>query len=95
MYGKALAALSTLFVVAGGLVAFEDRYAKERELQLVAARLDQKILSDRIHQVEGRLWKLEDKYGSGCAKAPSVVKAECQQLKQRLEGLKRDYAKQR
>jgi len=99
MYGKTFATFGSIVALAGSLGAgfyvVEDRYAKDRELQLVAARLDQKILADRIDQLEHRKWKLEDKYGPGCVKAPPVVKEACQQLKQRLEGLKRDYAKQR
>ena len=95
MYGKALVGLGSLLAIAGGLVTFEDRYAKDRELQLVAGRLDSKILSDRIHQIENRLWKLEEKYGPGCVNADPVVKEECQKLKQRLDQAKRDYDKQR
>jgi len=95
MYGKALVGLGSLIAIAGGMVTFEDRYAKDRDLQLVAGRLHQQILIDRIHQVENRLWKFEDKYGPGCVKAERIVKEECQKLMQRLEDLKREYRGQK
>ena len=99
MYGKALVGLGSIIAIAGSLGAgffvVEDRYAKDRDLTLVAVRLDQKILSDRIEQLGSRLWRLEEKYGTGCVNAEPVIKEECQQLKQQLEQAKRDYDKQR
>ena len=93
MYGKALLGLGTIVAILGGMAGIEDRYAKDGELKLVSVRLSQKILSDRISQLQIRIWQLEVQYGPLCHKANQAVISECQQLQQELDQLKLDYAK--
>jgi len=93
VYGKALVGLGSVIALLGGMAGVEDRYAKARELKLVSVRLDQKILSDRISQLQIRLWQLESKYGPRCHKADQPVINECQQLQQEIDQLKLDHAK--
>lgn len=52
-----------MFGIVGGLTAFDDRYAKGERLIQVEYRLDQKIMSDRLFNLQERMWMLEDRYG--------------------------------
>lgn len=57
-----------LFTIVGGLVAFDDRYAKYDQLCQVEYRLDQKIMIDKLFNLQNRQWRLQDRYGEEDAK---------------------------
>lgn len=51
-------------IVVGGLAFF----AKADDLKMVEMRLDQKIVSDQIQQIQTRIWTLEDRnQGKPCS----------------------------
>jgi len=74
-----LAIIVSCITIIGAGFAFcnrvDNRYCKaievddvKVELQLVSDRLDQKILNDRINQIQERIWLLQDRYE--CTEAP-------------------------
>lgn len=71
-----------------GYMYIESTYAKSDDVVLIEMRLEQKIQSDFIDQLQQRLWKIEDRYGVDLKNAPDVVKEEYRQLieqKRKLE----------
>jgi hypothetical protein len=79
-------ALFVAFVVSATL-AVEARYASSGFVKQVEQRLDQKINTDRLDNLQERIWKLEDRYGLGCETCPSVVKDEYRELQKEYEFL--------
>ena len=66
-------ALVIIATVVGATVKIDTRYAKQTQIQTqigqvseavtyVGKRLDQKILQDRINDLQDRIWKIEDRY---------------------------------
>ena len=51
-----------ILTLVGGTVAAVDYFAKSSELQLVSMRLEQKIKSDKVWQIQQQIWQLEDRY---------------------------------
>ncbi len=53
---------------------YDQRLAKaedvNKSIQALSIRLDQKILEDRLNNIQIRMWKLEDRYGSDQSKMP-------------------------
>lgn len=69
MIKKALATLTILFTLIGGVAAAMSFFATDEELSLVkedldlvANRLDLKILDDDIMATRKRVWQIEDRY---------------------------------
>jgi hypothetical protein len=57
--------LGSLIGMVSGTVYFLDaRFAKCAEVKIIERRLDYKIESDKLNTTQGRLWALEDRYGS-------------------------------
>lgn len=52
-----IALAAVVGIVLGGMAYF----AKADDLQLVELRLDQKIVSDQVRQVQQRVWTLEER----------------------------------
>lgn len=77
-----------------GIWAVDDRYAKDTEVVLLAARLEQKIVADRIAQLQDRIWALEDRYGGkGVPSADAAIRAEYRHLLKQIEVEKRKLNK--
>jgi hypothetical protein len=74
-------ALATMW---GGASFVDTRYAHAPDVVLIEMRLEQKILTDRSYQLQQRIWKIEDRYGSDLFEAPALVKEEHRQLKEEL-----------
>ena len=71
-------------------VQWERDLAKKCDVELVANRLDQKIVADRIYNLQNRIWMLEDRYGGPMVPiAPQPIKNEYRQLQIELEQAKR------
>lgn len=70
---KILAAIAAISVLAGlvfGVNAYETKFATaedikqiREDIELLAERLENKILEDKVHDLQRRLWSLEDRYG--------------------------------
>ena len=71
--------LGIIALIGTGLSA-EKYFAKEKALQQLEMRVDQKIISDRAFDLQERIWKFEDRYGSDCSKMPAEVKEEYRKL---------------
>lgn len=69
-------AIITIF---GGFIAVDAHYAEKTEVQLISQRLDQKILQDRLHNVQDRIWRLEDRYQT-IENMPDLVREEYRKL---------------
>ena len=76
----------TLVTITGALFAIDDRWAKASEVKMIELRLDQKIYSDRLYDIQKRMWKLEDRYGDEKSMPPEV-KEEYRKLKQEYKVL--------
>lgn len=87
-FSSAVAFLVSLATVVTFLYYIDDRWAKAKDLAYVEMRLDQKILSDRLYDLQQRLWMLEDRYGEE-KEMPEEVRTEYRKLKQEYESIKR------
>jgi hypothetical protein len=65
--------LILISIIITGFLALEARYASSGFVNEINQRLDQKIVDDRMDNLQGRMWKLEDRYGIGCAECPTEV----------------------
>jgi hypothetical protein len=62
--GLIIAFGAVIAVISGGMAYF----AKADDLRMVEMRLDQKIVSDQVSQVQARVWQLEDRnQGKPCS----------------------------
>jgi len=50
-------------VLIGMILGGINYFAKANDLKLVELRLDQKIVSDQVTQIQRRMWLLEDRHG--------------------------------
>lgn len=48
--------------IIGAYLFIDDRYALAEDVKNVKARLEYKILSDQIDNIQQRIWKIEDRY---------------------------------
>lgn len=82
-------------VLMGSAVTAVEYFAKDADLALVAQRLEQKIQSDQMWQVQQRLWQLEDRnQARECDQYRNEPdKSECRLLKLKLEILKQELSK--
>ena len=84
---KLIAVLVTSIATILSSAFFIDaRYAQSAEVQLVEQRLDQKIIQDRADNLQQRIWKFEDRFGSE-SKMKQEIKDEYRQLKEDLQKL--------
>jgi hypothetical protein len=82
-------------VLMGSTVTAVEYFAKDADLVLVAQRLEQKIQSDQMWQVQQRLWQLEDRnQARECDQYRNEAdKGECRMLKLRVEILKEELSR--
>ena len=83
-----LTTLALISAIGGGAYWLESRYARAESVSQLANRLDYKILEDRYYQLQSRLWRLEDRYGSNCHLATNEVRNECRELSHAIEVIK-------
>jgi len=67
-----LSIIVALIAISGAIYAFDCRYAKDARLTQIEARLNLKILKDRAHALQERMWALERHYGSINNMPPAV-----------------------
>ena len=79
-----LALLVSLSVLTGIVFKLDSRWAKAKDVQQLAKRLDQKIALDRAKALQERMWMLEEKFGSP-DNMPKEIKKEYRLLKQEFE----------
>lgn len=94
---KVIATLTLIGMAFGVLFWADGRFAKCAEVRAIERRLDYKIESDKLSTAQGRLWTLEDRYGSDPQKVqnPEVrtqmkeLKATVNTLENRVKALER------
>jgi hypothetical protein len=82
---------ATLVVLVGAAIGVNTHFAKAADLELVAMRLEQKIVSDATMQTEARKWQLLDR---NAARDCQDIKTErdrdeCRALEQKIRELDR------
>jgi len=77
-------ALATLMTsLYGGLEWADTRYANAGDVKAIELRLEQKILTDQLRDIEVRLWTLQERYGKELEKPEhATLRAEYQRLQQ-------------
>jgi len=83
----------SLTVIVGAAAKLDGRWAKTEQLVMVAQRLDQKIIQDRINAIQERLWRLEDKYGNIIANMISTIRDQYRRLLKEMEDLEKQLRK--
>ena len=79
-----------VLVIIGMVVGALNYLAKASELQLVEMRLDQKIVSDQIMQLQQRIWQLQDRnYGPCTNWTNQKDKDEYRKIQEEIEMLKK------
>ena len=79
-----------VFVIVGMVVGALNYLAKASDLQLVEMRLDQKIMSDQIMQLQQRIWQLQDRnYGSCTSWTNQEDKDEYRKIQEEIDTLKK------
>jgi hypothetical protein len=62
-----LAVIGALIILIGTCFSVyfyaENRYALSQELKQTQQRLEYKIISDQLHSVQDRIWKIQDRCG--------------------------------
>ena len=92
---KVISTLLILFGLIGGTLGATSYFAKASDLNLVASRLEQKITSDNMMQIQERIWKLEDRYRDKetmrvCEnKMPTETFEQYRRMKKQLEALEK------
>ena len=57
-----IATLTIISIVFGVYFWQEKTYAKNDRVELIAMRLEQKIVNDELSGIQERIWKLEDRF---------------------------------
>lgn len=81
--------ISTVIVIIIGLCTlvgmgykYDQRLAKAEDVRQLSTRLEQKIQSDRLSNLQERIWSYEDRYGTNCAIMPTNARTEYRNLLQ-------------
>lgn len=93
------AVVGAIAVLAGlifGINAYETKFATagdisniRTDIELLGERLENKIQEDRLHAIQERIWKLEDRYGGVMVpQAPASVMEYYRELRYQLELIK-------
>ena len=79
--------VSTIIAVIIGLCTlvgigykYDQRLAKAEDVRQLSTRLEQKIQSDRLSNLQERIWSYEDRYGTNCIIMPTSVRTEYRNL---------------
>lgn len=77
---------ASLTTILSSAFFIDARYAQSADVQLIEQRLDEKIVQDRADNLQERIWKLEDRFGSE-KNMKQEVKEVYRQLKEDLKKL--------
>lgn len=83
----------SLTVIVGAGAKLDRRWAKADQLVMVAQRLDQKIIQDRINAIQERLWHLENKYGNTVVNMPEAIRDQYRRLLKEMKDLEKRLKK--
>lgn len=99
MMKRILQVISAVAVIAGiifGVGSYETKFATAEDMKqvrqdilLLAQRLENKILEDKIHDTQRRIWSLEDRYGgTAVPEAPQAIKDQYRELRYSIDRAK-------
>jgi len=83
---KIIAISLGLIALAGAAYSGVCYFATAESVQIVAQRLDIKILTDLRYDLQKRIWEIEDRYGTY---PPQEVLQQLRELKLQLEDIER------
>ena len=82
--------IATIISLAFGAHAY---FAKQKEFEQLAMRLDQKIAYDKYFELQKRLWILADKYGTeDCIQMPQPDRDRCRGIKKEMAEIDTKFA---
>lgn len=81
---KAASVVTALGVVGAGY-AYLETFAKKETVVAIDQRLQQKIVGDRLYQLQQQLWSLQDRYGPNCVKGDKSIRETCRNVLQQLQ----------
>ena len=84
----AISVVCGIVALIGATLGADQYFAKSDELKVVEERLDLKILEDRIHYLQRRVWAYDDQYGIGCTRCGNAERRNYRELIAELERLK-------
>lgn len=98
--GSIVALVTTVY---GGLEWLDSNYASAGDVKAIELRLEQKILSDQLRDVEHRIWTIEERYGATLGNASNKdtreelkrLKSERDEINAQLEGIRERAMKHR
>lgn len=96
MAKKIYSTIAAIAIIAGiifGVSSYETKFATAEDIkqircdiELLGERLENKILEDKIHDLQRRIWSLEDRYGGTLIPgAPVEIRNHYRELKRALE----------
>jgi hypothetical protein len=87
-----LGTIAVIFALVGSvwgasqyLASQDDIRTVDKKIELVDARLEQKIINDRSNEIQERIWKIEDRFGRDYLKYPERIKEDWRRLNQELK----------
>ena len=100
---KKIAIIASLVVSLIAIVTFgakvDSRWARAKDMQMMQQsleqlefRLDRKIQSDKLYELQRRIWNFEDRYGDA-ENMPPEVRDEYRILKSEIEQIKKEMEK--
>jgi hypothetical protein len=81
-------AIMGIVAVVSVCFALNNYVAKDAELQLVAMRLDQKIIQDNIRNLQQQIWDLELYYKKIGKPIPPHIELQIRQMKSEIDRLR-------
>jgi hypothetical protein len=81
-------AIMGIVAVVSVCFALNNYVAKDAELQLVAMRLDQKIIQDNIRSLQQQIWDLELYYKKIGKPIPPHIELQIRQMKSEIDRLR-------
>ncbi len=82
------AIVALVVVIIGGYMFIENRYALKNQLEKIEIRLEMKIVSDNIHQIQNRVWDIQDRLSEN--PGDKTAKEEVRELKEKKKNFENE-----
>lgn len=84
-----LGCLVILFALSGSIYGSFQVFATNARVDFVEQDLKRYKQTQRLNELESRIWKYDDKWGFDCERCPQEVKDNYRRLKQELRDIER------
>lgn len=84
-----IAGLTLLSMIGGGYYGLDATYAREEKVAAIDQRLQQKITNDARRDLQGELWRLQDRYGRQCERGDQAIRDRCRAIIEELKELEK------